>query len=72
MSAPCPNCDGTGTVIIELYHRQSFNIDSGYIEERREICPECGGSGFERQDETQIYQQYQIPHGADHRRFFSL
>ncbi len=63
MTDPCPDCDGTGTVIIELYHRQSFNIDSGYIEERRETCPECGGSGVEN--------QYQIPRGADYRRLIS-
>ena len=63
MTDPCPECDGTGTVIIELYHRQSFNLDIGYIEERRETCPECGGSG--------VKNEYQIPHGADYRRTFS-
>ena len=42
---PCPDCSGTGTVLIELFHRQSFNIDSGYIEERVETCPDCSGTG---------------------------
>ena len=42
---PCPECSGTGTVLIELYHRQSFNIDSGYIGERVETYPDCSGTG---------------------------
>jgi hypothetical protein len=36
---------GTRTILIELYHRQSFDVDSGYIEERVETCTDCLGSG---------------------------
>ena len=42
---PCPECSGTGTVLIELYHRQSFDRDSGYIETRTEDCERCEGEG---------------------------
>ena len=42
---PCPECSGTGTVLIELYHRQSFDRDSGYIETRSEDCERCEGEG---------------------------
>tara|TARA_R110000764_G_scaffold132423_1_gene220234 strand:- start:656 stop:853 length:198 start_codon:yes stop_codon:yes gene_type:complete len=41
----CQECGGTGTILIELYHRQSFDVDSGYIEERVETCTDCLGSG---------------------------
>ena len=31
---PCPECSGTGEAWVEreIYHRQSFNIDSGHVE----------------------------------------
>ena len=41
----CAKCGGEGTLKIELYHRQSFDVDSGYIEERVETCPDCSGTG---------------------------
>ena len=41
----CQECGGTGTILIELYHRQCFNVDSGYIEERVESCSDCDGHG---------------------------
>ena len=41
----CQECGGEGTLLIELYHRQSFDVDSGYIEERVETCVDCLGSG---------------------------
>tara|TARA_R110000765_G_scaffold20047_4_gene52310 strand:+ start:147 stop:335 length:189 start_codon:yes stop_codon:yes gene_type:complete len=41
----CAECGGTGTLLIELYHRQGFDRDSGYIQERVEVCDDCGGSG---------------------------
>tara|TARA_R110000824_G_scaffold270304_1_gene458733 strand:+ start:126 stop:341 length:216 start_codon:yes stop_codon:yes gene_type:complete len=47
----CAECGGTGTILIELYHRQSFNVDSGYIEERVEVCHDCQGSGEREQDD---------------------
>ena len=48
----CAECGGTGTILIELYHRQGFNRDSGYIEERVEVCHDCLGSGeIEDEDE---------------------
>ena len=46
---PCPDCDGTGEAWVEreIYHRQSFNIDSGHVETRSELqaCPDCNGTG---------------------------
>jgi hypothetical protein len=41
----CTECGGTGTLLIELYHRQGFDRDSGYIQERVEVCDACDGSG---------------------------
>ena len=40
---PCDECGATGWVLIELFHRQSFSVDSGYIEERPEVCQKCRG-----------------------------
>lgn len=46
---PCPDCSGTGEAWVEreIYHRQSFNIDSGHVETRSELqaCPDCNGTG---------------------------
>ena len=47
----CAKCGGEGTLKIELYHRQSFDVDSGYIEERVETCTDCLGSGERLTDE---------------------
>ena len=41
----CTECSGTGTLLIELYHRHGFDRDTGYIQERVEVCDDCGGSG---------------------------
>jgi len=41
----CKACGGTGTLLIELYHRQGFDRDTGYIQERVEVCEDCDGSG---------------------------
>lgn len=40
----CPDCD-RGRVEVPLYHRQSFDQDSGYIETRTEDCERCEGEG---------------------------
>jgi len=42
---PCDECGATGWVLIELFHRMSFSVDSGYIEERPEVCQKCRGEG---------------------------
>ena len=47
----CQECGGTGTILIALYHRQCFDVDSGYIEERVETCTDCLGSGERLTDE---------------------
>jgi len=41
----CAKCGGEGTLKIEIFHRQSFSVDSGYIEERPEVCQKCRGEG---------------------------
>ena len=40
----CPDCN-EGRVEVQLYHRQSFDRDSGYIETRTEDCERCEGMG---------------------------
>ena len=40
----CSDCD-RGKVEVQLYHRQSFDQDSGYIETRTEDCERCEGEG---------------------------
>ena len=47
----CQECGGTGPILIELYHRQSIAVDSGYIEERVQTCTDCLGSGERLTDE---------------------
>jgi len=49
--AICAECGGTGTILIELYHRMGFNRNSGYVEERVEVCSDCLGSGEREQDD---------------------
>lgn len=41
---PCPECNH-GTIEVEIYHRQSFDRDSGYIQTRSEDCEHCDGTG---------------------------
>ena len=41
---PCEDCN-EGRVEVPLYHRQSFDQDSGYIETRSEDCERCDGEG---------------------------
>jgi len=41
----CPDCED-GWVEREIYHKQSFNLDTGYIEViRSRECETCGGTG---------------------------
>lgn len=39
----CPTCDGHGEVTV-AYERADWN-NGGYIEDKIEACPDCGGSG---------------------------
>lgn len=41
----CPHCDGEGTIEVEFYVRQSFSVDSGYIDTETVECECCNGSG---------------------------
>ena len=41
---PCPECND-GTIEVEIYHRQSFDRDSGYIQTRSDDCEHCDGTG---------------------------
>ena len=45
----CRECDGTGEVIHEheIYHRQGFDRDVGYVSTKyvQEPCEDCNGTG---------------------------
>lgn len=45
MYKPCPTCDGEGAYYQEVYRRQGFNRDVGYIDEEWTECEDCGGTG---------------------------
>ena len=47
---PCDECGATGWILIEIFHRQSFSQDGGYIEERPELCEKCRGEGKTQKD----------------------
>ena len=42
---PCPECQGSGTMLFERVYRQSSSRDVGFIEEYEDECTNCGGSG---------------------------
>jgi DnaJ-class molecular chaperone len=54
----CRSCGGTGTIIVPIYHRQSFNIGRGYIDERCDTCDSCDGSGEVEDDVASIRDVY--------------
>ena len=41
----CPDCDGDGYVYYDVPRPQSFTRDIGYIDEEKEKCDMCQGSG---------------------------
>ena len=47
---PCDECGATGWILIDVFHRQSFSLDGGYIEERPELCENCRGEGKIQKD----------------------
>jgi hypothetical protein len=52
----CPDCED-GWVEREIYHKQSFNLDTGYIEViRSRECETCGGTG-EIENDDDILQE---------------
>ena len=53
---PCPECQGSGTVVYERPVRASSSVDSGFIEEYEDDCENCGGYG-EIDDDTEEYDE---------------
>ena len=43
MTNICSECEGDG--VVEVYKRQSFSRDVGYIDTK--TCTQCNGSGFD-------------------------
>ena len=41
----CTTCDGEGYIYYEVPHRHGPSRDSGYLEEKKEICAFCDGDG---------------------------
>ncbi len=41
----CPECQGAGTVEVDHYHRQSFDVPYGDIYTTTEECDNCSGEG---------------------------
>ena len=41
----CPECGGSGVVEHEIYRRQGFNRDVGYIDTEMGECEMCEGRG---------------------------
>ena len=48
----CPHCDGEGTIEVEFYVRQSFSIDSGFIDTEILECERCYGTGEIDEDDA--------------------
>jgi len=47
MSEFCKECDGWGTIEVEVPRLHNFDRDVGYLEVGKIECPECRGSGKE-------------------------
>lgn len=45
MMKPCPECDGSGYVTVEIERPMSFSNPYGFIDEEEEECSNCDGSG---------------------------
>lgn len=48
----CETCDGLGTIEVEYYVRQSFSVDSGYIDTEEINCECCNGTGEIDEDDA--------------------
>ena len=46
MRGPCPECDGSGEIEVDIARPQGFNRDIGYIDTVLETCAECHGDGI--------------------------
>jgi len=56
LSKICPECDGDGLVVVEIYRPQSFNRDVGFIDcEDPRQCERCAGEGviFKEEDDDE-------------------
>ena len=52
MSEFCKECDGWGTIEVEVPRLHNFDRDVGYLDVGKIECPECGGTGeMEKEDE---------------------
>jgi DnaJ-class molecular chaperone len=56
LSEICPECDGDGLVVVEIYRPQSFDRDVGFIDcEDPRPCERCAGEGviFKEEDDDE-------------------
>ena len=57
MSEFCKECDGWGTIEVEVPRLHNFDRDVGYLDVGKIECPECRGSGKEEceDDERRLF-----------------
>lgn len=57
LSKICPDCDGDGVVVVEIYRKKSFERDVGLIDCEPQPCERCSGEGaiFIEEDEEDEY-----------------
>ena len=48
----CKECDGWGTIEVEVPRPHNFNRDVGVIDVDKIECPECGGTGEKEQEDV--------------------
>ena len=41
----CPECGGRGEIEVDIYRRQGFTRDIGYIDTEWQTCDVCDGDG---------------------------
>lgn len=46
----CPECAGEGVIEVEIYVRQSFTVDVGFIDTEMHTCELCSGDGVIEDD----------------------
>ena len=48
----CKECDGWGTIEVEVPRPHNVNRDVGFIDVDKIECPECGGTGEKEQEDV--------------------
>jgi RecJ-like exonuclease len=50
----CPACDGDGFYYVDDPKPQGYNRDVGYLEEKKQTCDICKGTGVKENNSVEV------------------